>query len=519
MEKWLEVLGIIELVIGLLVLVFLAYVTWVIVNFRFNEFNRYWKSRTLICASAIVWVVFLLLGNEYLWNSTEGIFNIRSKYSNAICALHVFFTVGSSEPLFFLIFLFIIKSKTSDKNQTLYIEDPNKYVYTRALLWTIPLIVIHIVILILDASSISEPRKLFWTVYDKEGSKCAVPIISTACFAIFFVIFLFFFTLLSRTFSRTVINRILIGRLRLLQFAFIAFLPLEVAIRVVLIFTLNLGNTSIALFHAFFFVDIAVVLIAVLEFAFFPVSDELGYYFINFKTYRRLPNDEDRDTKAITLSTLSPTNNGSSVNNDASSNNIGITSSQQQQQQQSNNLIPISEYEKTIKSNTTPNQKQSLFNPFDGESITIDDFDDDLDDLSKSKNNNIKINNNNIEMEKLQKKHKSPVLDRVRDTEPMNVPPLPLSSPMSSASSSPQSLSPVVVNHERKKSRKFSFSSSKRKSQQVNSQAVSPSSSSPSSGSPPNNNNNRSIYLPQNQVSHIETFKDQLYKYSQNKRF
>ncbi|KAF2074218.1 hypothetical protein CYY_004464 [Polysphondylium violaceum] len=476
MKTWLQVLGIIEFVVGLLVLLFLVLVSFVIVRNRHIEFNKLWRSRLFLTCSAFVWVVFLLLGNEYLWNSTDGIFNINPDHSKAVCSLHVFFTVGSSEPLFFLIFLFILKSKTSDKNQNLYINDPNYYVYKWSLLWTIPLILIHLMILILDASSVNEPKKLFWTVYDKENFKCAVPIISTASFAIFFVLFLLIFVFLSRKFSKTIINRVLINRMRLLQFTFISFLPLEVAIRVVLIFTLDIGETSIALFHAFFFVDIAVILIGILEFAFFPVIDSLGFGL--FESVLKSLGERDKDYIGMNSTTTISTHSSTP-----------------------NTLIPISEYEKAIKYMDTPTPgmegADSGKNPSPAPAAAA---------TTTNNNNRANVVVGDIEMDKLNIKHKSPILDRVRDTEPTHVPPLPLSSPLGSSPSSTLSSPRSDISHEKKKSRRFSLASIAGKSKK------SPPSSPPITGMSPPQSSVKSIFQP----TPVDDFKGQLFKYTQS---
>jgi len=476
METWLQVLGIIEFVVGLLVLLFLVLVSFVIVRNRDIEFNKLWRSRLFLTCSAFVWVVFLLLGNEYLWNNVDGIFKINPSHSKAVCSLHVFFTVGSSEPLFFLIFLFILKSKTSDKNQNLYINDPNYYVYKWSLLWTIPLIVIHLVVLILDASSVSEPQKLFWTVYDQDNSKCAVPIISTAAFAIFFVLFLLFFLFLSRKFSKSIINRVLINRIRLLQLSFILFLPLEVAIRVVLIFTLKFGDTSKALFHAFFFVDIIVLLIGILEFAFFPVIDSLGFGL--FESVIKSLGERDKDYMGMNSTTTISTHSSTP-----------------------NTLLPISEYEKAIKyMEVTPGMEGADNNnkntsPAPAATNTTN--------TTTPTKSNVIVGD--IEMDKF-KHHKSPILDRVRDTEPTHVPPLPLSSPLGSSPSSTLSSPRSDISHEKKKSRRFSLASIAGKSKK------SPPSSPPITGMSPPQQSVKSIFQP----TPVDDFKGQLFKYTQS---
>ncbi|EAL64160.1 hypothetical protein DDB_G0286809 [Dictyostelium discoideum AX4] len=515
MESWQKILGIIEFVIVLIVLLFLIGVIVVIIKNRKLEFNMYWKSRALLASSAFIWVVFLMLGNEYLWN-TDGLFGIKS-HSAAICGLHLFFTVGLAEPLFFLSVLFTLKSKTNrdkgrnnNNNQSgifriftnrLNFEDPNDYVYLCAFICSLPLIIVHIVLLILDA--LNDKVNIAYTVFDNEESKCLVPIVSTAAFAIFYVLFLLFFIFISRKFSKTIINRSLINRIRLLQFSFIAFLPLEVAIKVVLIFTLNIGKISQALFNAFFFVDIVVLLIGVLEFALFPILDSLGYYSSSIKLWKfKFLNRNNNEGRGMI--TNDGNNNNSSSNNNNNDyekndeNNISLTTISTNISSTPNSLIPIGDYEKQLKNNNNS--------------------DNNSDNNNKNKNN-LEVgggggggdNKNHIlsqqtELEKLKIKHKSPILDRVRDTDPINLPPSePLSTPLSSSPQQPPS-------HERKKSRRFSLSG-KKKSQTVTPTPSSSSSSSPNNQSPPlQPQQSQPRYL---QPTPVDDFKNNLFKYSQ----
>ncbi|KAM9993267.1 hypothetical protein ACTFIZ_011233 [Dictyostelium cf. discoideum] len=546
MESWQKILGIIEFVIVLIVLLFLIGVIVVIIKNRKLEFNMYWKSRALLASSAFIWAVFLMLGNEYLWN-TDGLFGIKS-HSAAICGLHLFFTVGLAEPLFFLSVLFTLKSKTNrdkgrnNNNQSgifriftnrLNFEDPNDYVYLCAFICSLPLIIVHIVLLILDA--LNDKVNIAYTVFDSEESKCLVPIVSTAAFAIFYVLFLLFFNtyikmkkftnihfiyliitpiivFISRKFSKTIINRSLINRIRLLQFSFIAFLPLEVAIKVVLIFTLNIGKISQALFNAFFFVDIVVLLIGVLEFALFPILDSLGYYSSSIKLWKfKFLNRNNNEGRGIITndgnnnSNNNNSNNNNNNNNDYEKNdenNISLTTISTNISSTPNSLIPIGDYEKQLKNNNNNSDNNKNNNNNNNSD-------------NNKNNNNLEIggdNKNHIlsqqtELEKLKIKHKSPILDRVRDTDPINLPPSePLSTPLSSSPQQPPS-------HERKKSRRFSLSSKKKSQTVTSTSSSSSSSSSPNNQSPPlQPQQSQPRYL---QPTPVDDFKNNLFKYSQ----
>ncbi|EGC34454.1 hypothetical protein DICPUDRAFT_153350 [Dictyostelium purpureum] len=539
MEEWLKILGIIEFIVALVVLLFLIGVIAIITKNRHIEFNQYWKSRTLIASSAFIWVIFLLLGNEYLWSSKEGIFGVKESHSRAICALHVFFTVGLAEPLFFLIFLFTIKSKTNQdkensntqnnlrsngshrmemiKNKWFRFQEPNTYVYVWSLVCTLPLVIIHLILLILDATDVTEPRgnQYLFTVYDSKEQKCSVPIISTGAFAVFFVIFLFFFVIVSRNFSKSIINRSLINRIRILQFSFVAFLPLEVAIRVVLIFTTNIGDATPALFNAFFFVDIIVLLIGVLEFALFPILDSLGFYSSSIRMWKfknimgknngqtRNKATDENDDHILLTSIQTNTNTPTSISEDKATNGAILT--------------PTGNNEKIAVPND--NNKNELINNNNNNN----------DSNNNNKSNafsNIEIDNNNShqstnihqqsELEKLKIKHKSPIFDRVRDTEDVNIPPQPLSTPLSSVSSKSSHLEQVInSNSVEKKKRRFSLSSKKRSSS--SSSSSSPIVVTPISQSPPQQSTSQNVrYLHQTPV---DNFKDQLFKYSNQQNY
>ncbi|KAN0040423.1 hypothetical protein ACTA71_012316 [Dictyostelium dimigraforme] len=505
MESWQKILGIIEFAIVLIVLLFLIGVMVVIIKNRKLEFNMYWKSRALLASSAFIWVVFLMLGNEYLWN-TDGLFGIKS-HSAAICGLHLFFTVGLAEPLFFLAVLFTLKSKTNrDKDRNNYgnnnqsgvfrifknrfnFQDPNDYVYLFAFICSLPLIIVHIVLLILDA--LNDKVNIAYTVFDNEESKCLVPIVSTAAFAIFYVLFLLFFIIISRKFSKTIINRSLINRIRLLQFSFIAFLPLEVAIKVVLIFTLNIGKISQALFNAFFFVDIVVLLIGVLEFALFPILDSLGYYSSSIKLWKfKFLNRNNNEGRDIITNDGGGRNHDYDNKNDEHNQNISLTTiSTNISSSTPNSLIPIGDYEKQLKNNNNNNNNNINNN--------------NINNLEGGDNKN-HILSQQTELEKLKIKHKSPILDRVRDTEPINLPPSePLSTPLSSSPSQ------QPTSHERKKSRRFSLSGKKKSPTSTSSS----SSSSPNNQSPPlQSQQSQPRYL---QPTPVDDFKNNLFKYSQ----
>ncbi|EGG24274.1 hypothetical protein DFA_06424 [Cavenderia fasciculata] len=568
MESWIVVLGWIEFIVALLVLIFIAFVSHTIYKTRHLEFNKYWRSRLLICGSAFVWVIALLLGNDFLWRPNEGLFGSNEAYYKYICNIHVFFTVGSAEPLFFVVFLFIIKSKTSQKGNSLYMEDPNYYVFKWSILCTIPIVIVHIIILILDSSSISEPRQLFWTTYDSERGKCAVPIISTAAFAIFFVIFLLFFFVITNRFSKTILNRNLINRIRLSLGSFVLFLPLEVAIRVVLIFTLKFGNTSLGLFHAFFFVDVAVALVAILEFALFPVLDSIGFR-ISFTNLRL--------TKQSINKLMRNDYDGAGISQCDHKDVISVHTNQQDMSNSNNIMTPLSQSttgaggaEQQMDQNQILKQKffdnlASNKNGGAGDTgngaggiLTIGDDDDDFifnDNPGSGDGQHV------IEMDRLSsnsgsgsgggtthRSPKSPAFDRVLHTDDINRPVSPLSTPLSSASSSSKSppsvfslnnnnnnnnnnnqqqtgyQAPSSGGHERKKSRRFSLSAKKHKQmKEKEQQSQSPSSSNPSSPtlasvstSPPNNQSNvRSMFQP----TPVDDFKNQLMKYSKNNRF
>ncbi|GAM17151.1 hypothetical protein SAMD00019534_003260 [Acytostelium subglobosum LB1] len=501
MESWLRILGWIEFILALLVLIFIGFVIYVIAKYRHLEFNKYWRSRTLVSGAGFIWVLALLLGNQFLWLPDGGLFGSSTDKYKYLCSLHLFFTVGSFEPLFFVVFLFMFMSKTSYKRSSLYIDDPNYYVMKRSILATIPVTVAHIAILIIASAGVTSPSSEFWNSYSDSESKCVVPIISTAVFAIFYAIFLFFFLLISSRFTRSLMNKNLISRVRLSSACFVVLPPLEIVIRI-LVFVLKIQDKTQALFHAFFLVDIIVIFVAITEFALFPVLDSIGFTvsfqgFSTIKNYRL--NYEHIDEKDI-ISSVHTSSSGASPGGadlkyqDAASPKSHITTQQKQ----------------ALKQKILQSQQQQ-----------------------QNDNNN---NNNNagggggVEMDRFKK---NKLIDRVKDTEESrNSVPSPLSSSTSRSSSPPQSLllsnqqqqqqqppQPVIgsvsstsstSSHERKKSRRFSISINRKKS------STSPESPNltPLSTSPSTSPTSRIL-----QPTPVDDFKSQLMKYSQNQRF
>ncbi|EFA74929.1 hypothetical protein PPL_11963 [Heterostelium album PN500] len=470
-------------------------------KYRHLEFNRYWIVRSIICGSAFIWILALLLGNQFLWYSDGGLFGSNPRYYKYVCSLHLFFTVGSAEPLFFIVFLFILKSKTSPKRSSLYIDDPNYYVVKRSILVTIPVVILHIAILIIAASDVKKPSNQFWNTYDDEANKCFEPFIILTKSSNHQV-------LISRKFARSLMNKNLLSRIKLSALCFILFLPLELATRI-LIFFLDIKQTQ-ALYYAFFFVDILVIIIAVSEFVLFPILDSIGFtvslssfsirdYRINSRNYEHI---DEKDV--ISVHTSRP----------------------------DEILTP-----KEPKPQITTQQKMALKQKLQQQTNNNN---------NTSGNNN--SNGNDIEMDRLKNK----IFNRVKDTEDINNnPSSPFSSPLTSSTSNksppPLSLlsgSPTNNNnnnssnnnnnnnllhpqqhpigsvsstsstsssgHERKKSRRFSLAINikKKTPSPTESPILTPTSVSPTSTT-------RIL-----QPTPVDDFKSQLMKYShQNQRF
>jgi len=262
----------IEVIVALLLLIFNVVVFVWVVKFWALPFNKFWKTRAMFVVATFVWILSLILGRDQFW-STGGFFFISEHGYNVVCEVTTLFTYGISQPLFFITLLFMIRSKTNASNDLdMYNKHPNRGVISWSLVWTSPMIIIHIIIVGLNNSS-RKDSDFFWTTYDSTSGKCVVPIISTMAFTCFYAIFLVCYIFYSRKFSKTLINKRLLRRVWWSQVFFSLFFPFEVLLRFILIFTTRFQVAGTVLSHIFFFIDLIICLVGLLEFSLFPVLD------------------------------------------------------------------------------------------------------------------------------------------------------------------------------------------------------------------------------------------------------
>lgn len=146
-----------------------------------------------------------------------------------------------------------------------------------SVIWTVPMIAIHLLLVGLNTASSLKGSSYFWTTFDRDTRQCLVPIISTMAFTCFYAIFLVFYIFYSKKFAETLINRRLQQRVRFSQIFFALFFPFEVLLRFILAFLTKYQTATEVLGHIFFFMDLAICLVGLLEFALFPVLDATEY--------------------------------------------------------------------------------------------------------------------------------------------------------------------------------------------------------------------------------------------------
>jgi len=240
----------------------------------------------MFVVAIFVWILSLLLGRQQFWdwNSSAGFFAIKEEGYQALCQITTLFTFGVAQPLAFITLLFMIRSKTNASNGLdLYNKHPNRKVMMWSWLWAFPMIAIHLIIVGLNNASYEDP-KYFWTTFSTSSKQCVVPLISTIAFTCFYGTFLVFYIFYSNKFSRTLINKRLRHRLWLSQIFFSLFFPFEVLLRFILTLTTQIQVAAEVLSHIFFFIDLIICLVGLLEFALFPVLDAAEFPLIDVLT-------------------------------------------------------------------------------------------------------------------------------------------------------------------------------------------------------------------------------------------
>lgn len=298
MERWLEVLGWIQLGLTLFFLVFLVGVLISVVRYYNLEFNGFWKTRAAIVGICILWTLCLLLGRQQLWRPSDGLLSVSDSRYEGLCRAYVFLTFGIWQPLYFLAILMMLRSKARSKLQ-LYTESPNKDVLRWSLTYCIPVVVVHIIILAL--SDVHESNPIVWSTYSSTYHHCVIPLLSTGAFAVFYACFIVFYGFASIKLFTRLINRNLRYRVRWTQLFFVFFFPFEIFIRLVLLFISKYEKAYESLYHTFFFIDLIVCAVGVIEFVLLPILDavsvplEKGVTATAVKDY--LKSEEERSQK------------------------------------------------------------------------------------------------------------------------------------------------------------------------------------------------------------------------------
>eukprot|EP00026_Physarum_polycephalum_P007231 Phypoly_transcript_07289.p1 GENE.Phypoly_transcript_07289~~Phypoly_transcript_07289.p1 ORF type:complete len:493 (-),score=61.15 Phypoly_transcript_07289:25-1503(-) len=271
---WLEVLEWIQLALTLSFLVVMAGILGLVLRYHRLEFNGLWKTRAFMVAVAIMWALSLLLGRQQLWSPDGGILSTDSSKFEGLCRAHVFLTFGIWQPLFFLTILMILRSKEKSK-MDLYADDPNKFIIYNALLWCIPIFLVHIVIIAVGA--VHESNPIVWATYSSKNHHCVMPILSTTAFAAFYCFFIIFYVLSSRKLFKRLMNHNLRNRIRWTQLFFVFIFPFEIVVRFILIFISKYQKPYESLYHTYFFMDLIVCSVAVSELVLLPVLDAASY--------------------------------------------------------------------------------------------------------------------------------------------------------------------------------------------------------------------------------------------------
>lgn len=273
-DSWLEILEWIQLIVSLLFLLFTAGVLLLVIKHYKLEFNRLYKTRAFLTMTAFMWGIGLLLGRHQLWSPKHGSLPLSNNGFESICRAHVFLTFGMWQPLFFLIILMTLKSKEKSKLQ-LYADDPNKFILYRALLWCIPVFVVHIIILAL--SPVHEGTPVVWRTHTLQHQHCVVPVLSTGATAIFYSFFVVLYVLSSSKLFTRLINRNLRYRIRWTQLFFIFIFPLEIILRFISIFISEYEDAYEAVYHSYYFLELIVCTVAIIELVLRPVMDAASF--------------------------------------------------------------------------------------------------------------------------------------------------------------------------------------------------------------------------------------------------
>lgn len=273
MERWLEVLGWIQLALALGFLVFLVGVLISVIRCYKLEFNGFWKTRAAIVGICILWTLCLLLGRQQLWRPGDGLLATSDARYEGLCNAYVFLTFGIWQPLYFLAILMMLRSKARSKLQ-LYTENPNKDVFRWSITWCIPVFIVHVIIL--GLSDVHESNPIVWSTYSSTYHHCVIPLLSTGAFAVFYACFIVFYGFASIKLFTRLINRNLRHRVRWTQLFFVFFFPFEIFIRLIMLFISKYEKAYESLYHTFFFIDMIVCAVGVIEFVLLPVMDAMS---------------------------------------------------------------------------------------------------------------------------------------------------------------------------------------------------------------------------------------------------
>ena len=227
----------------------------VIFHYRNCEFNKLWKVRVVLTLDSLLWVLSASLRNAALWHPEYGIVRGSPALQSAFCNAHLVLSYGIAEPLFFVLIVFLVRSRSRPTLPN------NASILVSSIAWTLPMLLIQVCIILLQladpfVSSILLPQLFFFSLfstYDAVTSTCQIPFITMAGLVFGSVIYLIVFQWIGRRFSKLILNHRLRNRFRILRWDMVVFVILALALRGIVPFLVTIDWAKLFILHVHFY--------------------------------------------------------------------------------------------------------------------------------------------------------------------------------------------------------------------------------------------------------------------------
>lgn len=214
-----DILDIVTLIFIILYAIFFIGVIGFIVSNRNNEFNRIWRTRTMIVTTALIFTIAIGIGNLHWFTRQVG----NSHQCSIGCSILSFIHSGFLFPFFIAFVTSLIQAATSVK--TLKSGKPNRFICSKTVIYTSIPILISLLELFLAVFKDDIP---FFTTYDLDEQVCTTSSYISTIDLILCIIMMILMFKANDFFNKTGLNNVHQQRVKIFPFLIIPMMVLSV---------------------------------------------------------------------------------------------------------------------------------------------------------------------------------------------------------------------------------------------------------------------------------------------------